>query len=285
MSAISVTICCLCGSSVGGLQEVRAHAVAQRLAPCRRTAARPWRRRTCRRRAGLAVAPTAARAAGASRASRVNCRNMAVRRRRPRFRATCRPRWPAPAWCAATRRLSCAVSPRTSRLVAPGDLFVAVQGFERDGLEFVARTRSRARWPSPPSRCRSRTSLACWSPMRATRSPTCPPPSSAIPRATCRWSASPARTARPRPPTCSARILEAHGLRTGWLTTVNTRIGDEVRPNAVDHTTPEAPIVQRTLAEMRAAGLDVAILETSSHALEPRSRARACATASASSPT
>ncbi|HYW90350.1 MAG TPA: UDP-N-acetylmuramoyl-L-alanyl-D-glutamate--2,6-diaminopimelate ligase, partial [Chloroflexota bacterium] len=63
-------------------------------------------------------------------------------------------------------------------------------------------------------------------------------------------------------------ILEAHGLRTGWLTTVNTKVGSEVRPNVVDHTTPEAPVVQRTLAEMRDAGLDVCILETSSHALE-----------------
>src|SRR2546430_10716346 len=62
-------------------------------------------------------------------------------------------------------------------------------------------------------------------------------------------------------------ILEAHGLRTGWLTTVNTKIGDELRPNAADHTTPEAPLVQRTLAEMLAAQLDVAIVETSSHAL------------------
>jgi UDP-N-acetylmuramoyl-L-alanyl-D-glutamate--2,6-diaminopimelate ligase len=63
-------------------------------------------------------------------------------------------------------------------------------------------------------------------------------------------------------------ILEAHGLRTGWLTTVNTKIGSEVRPNAADHTTPEAPLVQHTLAEMHAARVDVAILETSSHALE-----------------
>src|SRR5205807_9257529 len=43
---------------------------------------------------------------------------------------------------------------------------------------------------------------------------------------------------------------------------------DELRSNAADHTTPEAPLVQRTLAEMRDAALDVAILETSSHALE-----------------
>jgi UDP-N-acetylmuramoyl-L-alanyl-D-glutamate--2,6-diaminopimelate ligase len=62
-------------------------------------------------------------------------------------------------------------------------------------------------------------------------------------------------------------ILEVHGLRTGWLTTVNTKIGPELRPNTVDHTTPEAPLVQQTLAEMRAAGVQVAILETSSHAL------------------
>jgi UDP-N-acetylmuramoyl-L-alanyl-D-glutamate--2,6-diaminopimelate ligase len=63
-------------------------------------------------------------------------------------------------------------------------------------------------------------------------------------------------------------ILEARGMQTGWLTTVNTKIGAELRPNAADHTTPEAPIVQRTLAEMLAARIDVAIVETSSHALD-----------------
>lgn len=62
-------------------------------------------------------------------------------------------------------------------------------------------------------------------------------------------------------------VLEAAGRRTGWLTTVNTKIGDEVRPNAVDHTTPEAPVVQATLREMADSGVDVAVLETSSHAL------------------
>ena len=63
-------------------------------------------------------------------------------------------------------------------------------------------------------------------------------------------------------------ILEARGLQTGWLTTVNTKIGADLRPNAADHTTPEAPVVQRTLAEMLAAHVDVAIVETSSHALD-----------------
>ena len=63
-------------------------------------------------------------------------------------------------------------------------------------------------------------------------------------------------------------ILETRGLRTGWLTTVNTKIGDDLRPNAAEHTTPEAPLVQRTLAEMLSAGVQVSLLETSSHALE-----------------
>jgi UDP-N-acetylmuramoyl-L-alanyl-D-glutamate--2,6-diaminopimelate ligase len=63
-------------------------------------------------------------------------------------------------------------------------------------------------------------------------------------------------------------ILEARGLQTGWLTTVNTKVAAELRPNAADHTTPEAPLVQRTLAEMLAASIDVAIVETSSHALD-----------------
>lgn len=62
-------------------------------------------------------------------------------------------------------------------------------------------------------------------------------------------------------------VLEAAGRRTGWLTTVSTKVAAQQRPNALDHTTPEAPIVQGTLAEMVAAGVDVAIVETSSHAL------------------
>jgi UDP-N-acetylmuramoyl-L-alanyl-D-glutamate--2,6-diaminopimelate ligase len=63
-------------------------------------------------------------------------------------------------------------------------------------------------------------------------------------------------------------ILEKRGLVTGWLTTVNTKVGPDIRPNAAEHTTPEAPLVQRTLAEMVEAGVQVALLETSSHALE-----------------
>ena len=54
-----------------------------------------------------------------------------------------------------------------------------------------------------------------------------------------RVSASPAPTARRRPPICSPSIFDAAGIRCGILGTVGYRIGDEVRE--ATRTTPEAP--------------------------------------------
>jgi UDP-N-acetylmuramoyl-L-alanyl-D-glutamate--2,6-diaminopimelate ligase len=73
----------------------------------------------------------------------------------------------------------------------------------------------------------------------------------------------------------SSAILERAGLRTGWLTTVDAKIADRRRANDLHHTTPEADRVQELLAEMVGASVDVAILETSSHALS-LDRVRAC---------
>ena len=47
-----------------------------------------------------------------------------------------------------------------------------------------------------------------------------------------------------------AAILEQAGQRTGWLTTVDVKSGDTIRPNDLHHTTPEADRVQEVLAEM-----------------------------------
>jgi len=73
-----------------------------------------------------------------------------------------------------------------------------------------------------------------------------------------------------------AAILEQAGRRVGWLTTVDVNVGGRLRPNDLHHTTPEADRVQEVLAEMVAAGVEVAILETSSHALS-LDRVRNCA--------
>ena len=155
-----------------------------------------------------------------------------------------------------------------SRGLVPGDLFVAVPGLERDGLDFV-----------PSALAAGAAAVA------AERAIDCPVPLVVVDNA--RHALADLAASFYRHPSRAlpvigvtgtdgktstthllSAILEAHGLRTGWLTTVNTKVGAEVRANAAEHTTPEAPIVQRTLAEMAAAALDVAIVETSSHALD-----------------
>ncbi|MGE3267400.1 MAG: UDP-N-acetylmuramoyl-L-alanyl-D-glutamate--2,6-diaminopimelate ligase [Chloroflexota bacterium] len=72
-----------------------------------------------------------------------------------------------------------------------------------------------------------------------------------------------------------AAILEQAGQRTGWLTTVDVKSGDQIRPNDLHHTTPEADRVQEVLAEMVQDRVETAILEVSSHALMLE-RVRAC---------
>lgn len=60
-------------------------------------------------------------------------------------------------------------------------------------------------------------------------------------------------------------ICEAAGVSTGLSGTVETRIAGA--SEAVRHTTPEAPDVQRLLARMRDAGCRTVVMEVSSHAL------------------
>lgn len=59
--------------------------------------------------------------------------------------------------------------------------------------------------------------------------------------------------------------LRQAGHRTGLLGTVETRVGDEVLPSA--RTTPEAPELQALLALMRERGVTAVAMEVSSHAL------------------
>jgi UDP-N-acetylmuramoyl-L-alanyl-D-glutamate--2,6-diaminopimelate ligase len=63
------------------------------------------------------------------------------------------------------------------------------------------------------------------------------------------------------------QILLAAGLRAGMVSTVNAVIGDTVLDTGFHVTTPEAPDVQRYLAQMVAAGLTHAVLEATSHGL------------------
>ncbi len=65
----------------------------------------------------------------------------------------------------------------------------------------------------------------------------------------------------------ASAALEAAGVRTGMVGTVDTRIGGVQAANTVHATTPDAPTLQRTLRAMVAAGDAAAVLETTSHGL------------------
>jgi len=70
-------------------------------------------------------------------------------------------------------------------------------------------------------------------------------------------------------------ILQAAGKRVGMISTVNAVIGDQVLDTGFHVTTPEAPDVQRYLAQMVAAGLTHVVLEATSHGLA-QDRVAAC---------
>ena len=62
-------------------------------------------------------------------------------------------------------------------------------------------------------------------------------------------------------------ILRAAGIRAGLISTVNAVIGGEEYDTGLHTTTPDAPDVQRYLAQMRDAGTEIAVLEVTSHGL------------------
>jgi len=70
-------------------------------------------------------------------------------------------------------------------------------------------------------------------------------------------------------------ILKAADIKAGMITTVNALIGDQILDTGFHVTTPEAPDVQRYLAQMVEAGLTHVVLETTSHGLEQQ-RVGAC---------
>jgi UDP-N-acetylmuramoyl-L-alanyl-D-glutamate--2,6-diaminopimelate ligase len=62
-------------------------------------------------------------------------------------------------------------------------------------------------------------------------------------------------------------MLTAAGLTTGLIGTVALKIADDWRPNPEHQTTPESLIVQAQLDQMVTAGVDWAIVESTSHGL------------------
>ncbi len=71
------------------------------------------------------------------------------------------------------------------------------------------------------------------------------------------------------------QILLAAGIKSGMISTINAVIGDQVLDTGFHVTTPDAPDIQRYLAQMVAKGLTHVVLEVTSHGLA-QYRADAC---------
>jgi UDP-N-acetylmuramoyl-L-alanyl-D-glutamate--2,6-diaminopimelate ligase len=152
-----------------------------------------------------------------------------------------------------------------NRLVTPGTLFFCVPGFTRDGHDFA-----------PDAVARGAVALVVQRPLglgvpeivvddvRAAMAPA----AAAIngdPTATLRAVGITGTNGKTTTAFIVRGLLEAAGVRTGLVGTVNAVVGGRDRPMV--RTTPEAIDLQRMFAEMRDEGDAAVVMEVSSHAL------------------
>lgn len=164
-----------------------------------------------------------------------------------------------------------------SRQVRPGDLFVAIRGVQVDGHRFI-----------PAAVARGAAAVVGTAP---------PPADLTVPYVQVRdgrealaylvaaFYGNPARRltvigvtgtdGKTTTTNLIFSILRAAGLATGMISTVNAVIGERILDTGLHTTTPDAPEVQRYLAEMVAAGMTHVVLEATSHGLAQH-RVTAC---------
>ena len=163
-----------------------------------------------------------------------------------------------------------------SRQVTPGALFVAYRGVARDGHDFV-----------PQALTNGAVAIVAEKQVQSLDVPlvVVPDGREALAHLSAAWHGYPSRKLTVvgvtgtdgKTTTCSLihSILTAAGWKSGLVTTVNAVIGERVMDTGLHTTTPDAPDVQRYLAEMVTAGMDSAVLEVTSHGLEQH-RVTAC---------
>jgi UDP-N-acetylmuramoyl-L-alanyl-D-glutamate--2,6-diaminopimelate ligase len=155
-----------------------------------------------------------------------------------------------------------------SRAVRDGTLFVAVPGFHVDGIQYVGQAADNGAAAAIVERAVPGTPLPQ---VVVTGART------ALAHASTWWYDDPSHrlgvvgiTGTDGKTTTSflaVAALEAAGLSTGLVGTVETKVGDARERHEAHVTTPAAPELQATLAAMAAAGNAAAVLETTSHAL------------------
>jgi UDP-N-acetylmuramoyl-L-alanyl-D-glutamate--2,6-diaminopimelate ligase len=154
-----------------------------------------------------------------------------------------------------------------SRAVKPGDLFVALKGGSVDGHDYIAKAVENGAAAVVGERDVTQVSDLRYICLNDTRRAL-----TWLAAAFYEW---PARsltvigvTGTDGKTTTSNllfHILKEAGLKAGIISTVNAVVGDEVLDTGFHVTTPDAPDVQRYLAQMVEAGLTHVVLETTSH--------------------
>ncbi len=155
-----------------------------------------------------------------------------------------------------------------SRQVRPGNLFVAVPGAHVDGHDFVEAAAAAGASAVIVERPLAQATLPQIVVERSRP---------ALASAAGWWYGDPSRelgvigiTGTDGKTTTSflaVAALEAAGVSTGLVGTVDTKIGDVRESNAEHATTPEAPILQAALRAMVVAGNTAAVVESTSHGL------------------
>ena len=157
-----------------------------------------------------------------------------------------------------------------SRMVKPGDLFVALPGFHVDGIAFIAGALRRG--AAAVVTQRPEAAVPQGTPLVRV-----PDSRRALTDLSAVFYGFPARHLRVVGVTgtdgktsvthLASAVLEEMGHTTGFITTADMKIGERTWYNETQHTTPEPVEVQGLLREMVDEGIDYAILESSSHAL------------------
>jgi len=158
-----------------------------------------------------------------------------------------------------------------SREVQPGDLFVAIVGFTRDGHDFLNEAISRGASALVVQADRTARVPATWTGPIVT----VPDTRWALGDLAANFHGHPSRQLRLIGVTGTngkttvthliAEVVAALGGTPGALGTLGMRVGDEHLPG--DRTTPEATEVQATLADMLARGATEVAMEVTSHGL------------------
>src|SRR6266516_433179 len=162
-----------------------------------------------------------------------------------------------------------------SRRAAPGSLFVAIEGFHRDGHDFVAdAVKQGAVAVVAQRKIRTKVPVAIVADSRAALADLAAEVFE-HPTRKRKLVAVPSTDGKTTTVHLVSDVLEAGGERTGFTTTVDFKVAEHIWANDTRQSTQEAVEIQEFFAELLVAGGTWGVLEATSHALALR-KLRGC---------